>query len=310
MRAVVGVTDNKWASFLRERPTLTEANFWLPSAARFKALTTGEPFLFKTHWPENLLVGGGFFSGYAELSIAEAWEHFQQGNGVADEASLVRAISSYRKQPVDSSARIGCVLLRDIFFAHPGGELPGPSDFAKNIVKYKGYDLDAPGAQVDLMFSALLDNSQIRLADDYTGLPSMVSGPVYGRERLTKVRAGQQAFKGLVLASYERQCAITGNHIAPTLQAAHIRPISNQGQNLVSNGLLLRSDVHTLFDLGYLGVDPKHRLMVSPRLRSEWGNGQEFYDRAGHQIRLPRNRSDRPDREAIEWHLDEVFKSA
>ena len=64
MRAVIGVTDNRWAAFLRDRPQLTEANFWLPSGhAAFKALGVGEPFLFKTHHPDNQLVGGGFYSG-------------------------------------------------------------------------------------------------------------------------------------------------------------------------------------------------------------------------------------------------------
>lgn len=311
MRAVIGVTDNSWAEFLRARPALTEANFWLPGAsANFKALKTGEPFMFKTHWPQNQIVGGGFFSGFVELSIAEAWQLFGEGNGVPSEAALLAAIAGYRKGLVDRSTRIGCVLLRDLFFAPAGQEMPAPGDFAKNIVRFKGYDLAASGSHVDLMFNAMLDVSEIRVSDEYDGMPSVVPGPVFGREVLTKQRAGQRAFKGLVLGSYERQCAITGNHIAPTLQAAHIRPVSSQGENLVSNGLLLRSDVHTLFDLGYLGIDLKHRLLVSPRLKSEWGNGKEFYDRSGSTIRLPLNRSDRPSRESIEWHLDEVFKSA
>lgn len=43
------------------------------------------------------------------------------------------------------------------------------------------------------------------------------------------------------------------------------------------NGLLLRSDIHTLYDGGYLGVNPKYRLLVSPRLRDEFGNGEQLY---------------------------------
>jgi putative restriction endonuclease len=68
--------------------------------------------------------------------------------------------------------------------------------------------------------------------------------------------------------------------------------------------------VHTLYDRGYLGVDPKHRLLVSPRLREEFGNGEQFYARAGEPIAVPERRSDRPNREFLEWHLDEVFKAA
>lgn len=65
----------------------------------------------------------------------------------------------------------------------------------------------------------------------------------------------------------------SGN-IVPVLQAAHIRPVSVEGENRVDNGLLLRSDVHTLFDRGYLGVHPERKtLLVIPRLRAEWGTG-------------------------------------
>lgn len=311
MRAVVGVTDNSWAAYLRDRPHLTEANFWLPSSSsKFKALKAGEPFLFKTHWPDNRMVGGGFFSGYDAFTVREAWELFGEGNGVGSEAALSAAIAGYRKSPPDPEAVIGCVLLRDLFFVPSGQALDAPTDFAKNIVRFKGYELGASANQLDVIFSDLLDRASIRISDEYTGLPSVVSGPVFGLDRLTKQRAGQQAFKGLVLTSYERRCAITGNHIRPILQAAHIRPISECGENTVANGLLLRSDVHTLFDLGYLGLNTRNELQVSPRIREEWGNGKEFYELAGQEIRLPRNRADRPDKAAVEWHMDTRFKGA
>jgi putative restriction endonuclease len=78
----------------------------------------------------------------------------------------------------------------------------------------------------------------------------------------------------------------------------------------VTNGLLLRSDVHTLFDRGYLGVDPTYRLRVSPRLREDFGNGDRFYAQAGQLVALPEHRADRPQREFLEWHLDEIFKAS
>jgi len=82
------------------------------------------------------------------------------------------------------------------------------------------------------------------------------------------------------------------------------------GENRVDNGLLLRSDVHTMFDRGYLGVDPSYRLRVSPRLRDEFGNGGQFYAQAGHVIALPDRKIDRPQRGFLEWHLDVVFKAS
>jgi putative restriction endonuclease len=113
----------------------------------------------------------------------------------------------------------------------------------------------------------------------------------------------------VVLDAYQYRCAVTGDKIRPVLQAAHIRPLPLGGEHRLDNGLLLRSDVHTLYDRGYLGVDPKFRLVVSPRLREEFGNGEEFYARAssGDAITLPRRPVDRPNKEFLEWHLDEVF---
>ncbi|WP_242624294.1 hypothetical protein [Micromonospora kangleipakensis] len=61
---------------------------------------------------------------------------------------------------------------------------------------------------------------------------------------------------------------------------------------------------------GYLGVDPKYRLLVSPRLRSEFGNGEQFYAKAGTEIAVPERRGDRPHSEFLEWHLDTVYKAA
>jgi putative restriction endonuclease len=135
-------------------------------------------------------------------------------------------------------------------------------------------------------------------------------GPVLGDPRLAPYRLGQQAFKAVVLDAYQRQCAITGTHIPPVLQAAHVRPVTEGGEQRLDNGLLLRSDVHTIFDRGYLGVDPKYRLVVSSRLREEFGNGEQFYAKAGQVIGLPARRADQPNREFLEWHLEEVFKAS
>lgn len=307
MKAVVGVTDNDWAAYLRERPQLTEANFWLPSARMgFGALATGEPFLFKTHWPDNQLVGGGFFSGFTRLTIEEAWEIHGEGNGVGSLAELATRIGHYRKTPPDPRMEIGCVLLRDIFFAPPDSTLPAPKDFAKNIVRFKSYQL-AANTSLEEGLQSLLDNAAASLDD---GVPLAVPGSTHGLPILTVPRVGQQAFKSLVLTSYHRRCAITGNRVEPVLQAAHIRPVAQEGQHRVDNGLLLRSDVHILFDRGYLGIDEKYRLHVSPRLRSDFGNGEEFYSRRGSVIALPDRKIDRPHRDAVAWHMESRFMSA
>lgn len=206
------------------------------------------------------------------------------------------AIGRYRRGSLTpgEDPMIGCILLRDVYFARPGETVAGPSDFAKNVVRGKGYEIGTgSGSYVEDALRHLLQHSTLA--------PAIVPGPVFGIPRLVAPRVGQQAFKALVQTAYHRRCAITGARITPTLQAAHIRPVGREhgGENRVDNGLLLRSDVHTLFDRGYLGVDTRSRLHVSPRLRSDFGNGQEFYLRASTVIDLPDVRANRPSAEAV-----------
>ncbi|MDP1877100.1 MAG: HNH endonuclease [Actinomycetota bacterium] len=310
MRTYIGVTDSVWAGFLQARPGLEEVNFWRPSAdTSFSALQPGEPFLFKTHHPDNSIIGGAFFEGYVPLRVSEAWDFFGPGNGVDSAASLLEAISRYRRTPsrqVDNPT-IGCIILSDV---HWFGDhsLPAPSSFAKNVVRGKGY---GPGEDsvVDQALAQLLA-TEISATSDETGFtPGLVHGPTRGNPTLFVPRLGQGAFRALVLDAYSSHCAITGHKIRPTLQAAHIRPVADGGQHRVDNGLLLRSDIHTLFDLGYVSVSKEHRLLVSGRLREDFGNGDDLYSlaAAAHPINLPKRRLDQPSGEALEWHNDEVF---
>ena len=260
----------------------------------------------------NRIVGVGFFSGSVPLPVSKAWEIFGEGNGCADEFEMRQRISKYRRAPIGPAEdpEIGCIMLRDVVFVEPADALPAPADWPKNVVQGKSYDLSEPeGSVIEQMLEGLL--ARHGWADDAG--PRVVPGQVYGQDRLARVRVGQRAFQALVLDSYGRRCAVTGDKIVPVLEAAHIRGVGQGGENRLDNGLLLRSDVHTLFDRGYLSVHPDRRsLMVSPRLRSDFGNGEEFYARAasGATIALPRRRADRPAREFLEWHTDTLFKAS
>lgn len=209
-------------------------------------------------------------------------------------------------------------MLRDVQFFGPGEERPAPPDWKNSIVQGKSYNLDAPqGSYVEQVIRTLfgLDLGQAvsPVNMDDLGQPGSVPGEIFGDPRLSPVRLGQNAFKALVQEAYGRRCAVTGDRIVPVLQAAHIRPVTDQGENRIDNGLLLRSDVHTLFDRGYLSVDPaKKTLMVSKRLRAEWGNGEEFYQRAasGEPIAMPTRPADRPNVEFLSWHADTLFMAS
>ena len=312
MRGYVGVTDDKWYRFLADRPEIssTEVNFWRPGGGALRKLAVGEPFFFKTHAPHNRVVGGGFYSDCATLRVSEAWQLFREANGASSLEEMRESIARYRRKAMGphDDPEIGCLFVRDVTFFPDDMAYDPPPGFASSIVQGKTYDMadhQVSGYFGDLMQLVLGKAVQIDLSQ-----PWHAPGPVFGDPRLTPYRLAQQAFKAVVLNAYHGHCAITGTKIRPVLQAAHIRPVSSGGENRLDNGLLLRSDVHTMFDGGYLAVDPRRKLLVSPRLRADFGNGEQFYAKAGEVIALPDRKGDQPNREFLEWHLDTVYKAS
>ena len=81
---------------------------------------------------------------------------------------------------------------------------------------------------------------------------------------------GQGAFRVLVTDAYTRRCSVTGERTLPVLEAAHIKPFAVAGPHIISNGLLFRSDVHKLFDTGYLTITSDHKTEVSRRIKEEF----------------------------------------
>jgi len=115
-------------------------------------------------------------------------------------------------------------------------------------------------------------------------------------------RLGQGTFRIAVTEAYGRSCAVTGEHSLPALEAAHIRPYTEEGPHLTANGLLLRADCHRLFDQGYMTITTDLRLQVGSRLRDDYANGRSYYPFQGRPITVPKNPAERPSREFLEWH--------
>jgi putative restriction endonuclease len=311
VRGYVGVTDQDWYEFLRSHPEQTEVNFWRPKdKSRFSAIRPGEYFFFKLKAvAHNLVVGGGVFVGWELVPLSAAWEFYGPGNGASTLDALRAMIGGLAELGASEDPEIGCILLKDVVFFEDEGIAGPPPEFARNLVQGRTYELDDPryGGYFDVL-SAQMTGHVIEI--DYDDPSWQHHGPMFSEVRLGRQRLGQRGFQTRVFNAYHRRCAVTDTKIWPALQAAHIRPVTRGGEHRLDNGLLLRSDVHTMFDRGYLAVDPSYRLRVSPRLRDEFGNGEQFYAKAGHPISLPARKTDRPRREFLEWHLEEIFKAS
>lgn len=302
MKAFVAVTDNDWFEFLRQQPGPTEVNFWQPGGGRqFRALDAGQPLLFKLHAPKNFIVGGGFFATFSILPESLAWQTFGTQNGAPSQEVMHERIEHYRRVDHDPRAdySIGCIILEDPFFLQESHWIPAPEGFSPNTVVGKTYDLTSSAGKA--LWERIIGS---RPVERHTAaeLESL-----YGAPALFRPRFGQGAFRVAVTDAYERHCAVTGEKTLPVLEAAHIRPFAAGGVHRVDNGLLLRSDLHTLFDRGYVTVTPEYRFRVSPRLRADWHNGRAYYAFDGQTIHLPRGGEAQPSRSELRWHADTVF---
>jgi putative restriction endonuclease len=130
----------------------------------------------------------------------------------------------------------------------------------------------------------------------------------YGTPRSVRPRLGQATFRIAVLDAYDRACAVTGEHSLPALEASHIRSYAQEGPHEIRNGLLLRADLHRLFDTGYLTVTPELLLEVSKHLHGDYHNGRSYYPLQGTQVHVPSAASERPERKFLEWHNEHVFR--
>ncbi len=310
MRAYIGITDKNWYEILASTPKLEEVNFWQPGGNRlFQAIQEGELFLFKLHSPEDFIVGGGVFAYSSLLPVSLAWESFGVGNGALSQAEMRRRIEKYRRSKNDpyQEYTIGCILLTQPFFLPKEQWIPVPQDWKSNIVQGKRYDLDTePG--LTLYKELQLANLQSRTAQFRLGQSPFIPSDRFGSPSLVLPRLGQGAFRIMVTDAYERKCAVTGEKVLPVLEAAHIRPYGSGGEHCLSNGLLLRSDLHALFDKGYLTVTTSYCLEVSRRIRDEFENGKEYYSFHGKKIWTPHAPEKRPDLSNLVWHNENVYR--
>ncbi len=102
-------------------------------------------------------------------------------------------------------------------------------------------------------------------------------------------RRGQAKFRSTLLKIYNEKCAISATNLPSVLEAAHIIPYQGAKTNHITNGILLRSDFHTLFDLGLIGINQHYKAVVSSSLRD---TEYEQYHEA--DIFLPVNGKERP----------------
>ena len=255
-------TDNDWFDFLSSQTNVSEVNFWQPGGKAFHAIQPGELFAFRLKSPRDKIGGFGVLSSSSVLPLQIAWETSRESNGVPTYDALHTAIARYKPdENVGPTTNIGCRILVEPIFFPQRLWLDLPDSWSRNIVGGKRYSTD--NADGLYLWNRLQDIAQAWSAQTAPGFAEPAVR--YGEPTLITPRLGQGAFRVAVTEAYGRQCAISQGKVLPALDAAHIRPYAEGGSHTKSNGILLRKDIHCVFDAGYATVDTDHRFVVSKK---------------------------------------------
>ncbi len=311
MKFYLGTTDTNWFNYL-STINPEDVNFWQPGGnSAFKVLEPNAPFLFKLKYPLNAIGGVGFFSSHTFLPISVAWETFGNRNGCDTYDEFRRKIISYRGNKTDFNPQIGCIVLNNPIFFEQRDWIKPPENWAKSIVQGKAYTTEEEignrlWSQVELLLPKYLEGNNRTAENQFMfGEPELR----YNYSVLSKIRIGQGAFRVLVTDGYQRKCSITGEKTLPVLESAYIQSYAKDGPHSISNGILLRSDIHKLFDSGYLTITTDLKVEVSNRIKEEFRNGKEYYQYHGKDLlTIPQREIDRPDAKYIEWHNSNIFR--
>jgi putative restriction endonuclease len=301
----VANTDNAWFDFLSSEYDLAEVNFWWPGTTNFRALGQGELLAFRLKSPRNKTGGFGVFSDYSRLPIQMAWETFGRANGVSSLEGLRSAIAQFRTDvAVVPSTEIGStVLVQPVFFpSHLWFDVP--ESWSSSIVRGKQYSTD--NAEGLRLWERLLETARLCGTTNAPGFTSKAQAR-FGNPTLITPRLGQGAFRVAVTEAYGRQCAITNGKVLPALDAAHIKPYGEGGLHSKSNGILLRKDIHSVFDAGYVTIKDDFTFAVSKKVKDVFNNGEEYLRLHGANLRRPERKADWPDTDLLRWHNKERY---
>lgn len=274
----VAVTDRDWFDYQSSHDFIDGINFWTPSPNCPRQISTGDFFVFKLAGLGDLIGGYGTFVEYKYQSLDDAWKEFGRKNGADTKEEFVNKIKSFG--PKNDTA-CGCIVLKDVVY------LDEP---VKRV--QAGFTPEKKPAQ---LFAYESISFPLGKEPDSPANFSLVDGvPDEAEMQKRKPRKGQSAFHTAVSKAYHSKCCITGETIPELLQAAHIQDYINRDSHHIQNGLLLRIDIHKLFDSGLLYIDQNYHVHVSPLVESE-----EYKILDDHPISLPNNPSEYPSKAAL-----------
>lgn len=292
----IAPTDNNWFNLLKEREYNSYINFWTPTPWNITGLKPNDKWYFMLKSPIRKIGGFGEFVEYKNLTAENAWKEFGYRNGRISKDNFFNSIQNYidrnsqnfgGKNLNAATYEIGCIILKNCQFWNEY-DYKNPTDydvlFPSQIVKFKYFDIYDPFIK------------SFNEVNDF----EIISEPRNDKRYLIQSRNGQSIFKGRILKAYNNKCCITGESIPELLEAAHIQEYRNSSSNHTQNGLLLRIDIHRLFDNNLIFIDRDYTIHISSQIENEY-----YRKYHGKIISIPTLEIDYPSKEALELRRNE-----
>jgi len=296
----ISPTDNNWFNFLKENNFNSFVNFWTPTPWNIKKIKVGDKWYFLLKSPIREIAGYGEFHTYENLTAFEAWRLYGRKNGAADLQEFINRIQMYIDRNSDkfggkaidiTTYKIGCIILNNCQFWDSDDYKNVEShqiSFGKQVVKYKYFNQYDP-----FQIAEGQSNSDFNWLNE--------PREVYKKE--VNQRKGQSKFKGLILKAYRNKCCISGETCPELLEAAHLQKYVDDRSNHVQNGILLRVDLHRLFDNDLLFIDQEYKIHISSLIKNP---NYRQYD--NDKISLPNNFDERPSKESLRLRTSDFRK--
>lgn len=247
-------------------------------------------------YPLNASPDGGYYFGNGlEISPENYWKDALKGStdewGLSGGYRLIRPgdwVWAYFVQPIGQVLGVGKVTdvlgWRDDWQRHTVSirwNRDLTRELKKNPIHYEEYRQPVQKAAVRAN-PATIEAFEVHLG--HTGFKKALTSSerVQFAQRKVMQRLGQPAFRAQVLHDYGGQCAISGCTEKGALQAAHILPVRLAGTHATSNSVLLRADLHNLFDLGLITVSKQLRIEVASSVTD-----LSYRKLDGQKIRMP-----------------------
>ena len=249
------------------------------------------------------VVGGGFFISWYKISLDEAWSRFGVRNGVTDFDDLVAEVKEHGGH---RSSNIIAATLGNNFIFDGSSLITVPEEVSSHFKSGMRFILnidDPTGRYLYQVAKKVYSQDLDKYGDTWKGVYYLAS-----RSHFRSYSAG---FYAKVRAAYKFKCAVTGSTIVPLLEVAQLRPFYDFKEQIAANGILLRSDFHRLFSLGYITLeyvtDDKVVIRTSSCLKSV--GAAEYLEYEGKQVSLPDDKTAWPNPQYLEWHRKNCFEN-